>query len=472
MPTKKTVPTEESNKKAPRSDQASASAEERTAARRKAASSSARKASGNASVKKPAAAKTAAARQSNPASRKNAKSEAAPGESAASQKQGGIAKSVERIVQEKITTEETSAPAPSAAQDLDLIKKQFKKRKTEIPAYSQVKRYAADPSQGLTAEQVNERFTQFLFNDTNQKYSKSYASIFISNLCTFFNLLCVLAAAALIYSDAGLSQFLFVLIFALNLSFGIAMEIKAKRKIDKLSLLNVPTAKVVRNGEVTEIAAKDIVLDDIVVLSLGNQIPADCIVAQGSVEVNESLLTGESVPVKKEAGDQLFAGSFITAGNCRARADKVGKNTYLNSLSAKAKKYRKPKSELMRSTKLVIMIVGILIIPIAVGMFFINWNNFNPALSDLTQLNSRTEHTGQILNQLPEIDPSGSLRSDAAQRYDPTHGFYRHRHDPFGHAAPDKHRADARHHSPHVTQHARTGPVFPGNARAGKRALP
>lgn len=409
MPTKKTVPTEESNKKAPRSDQASASAEERTAARRKAASSSARKASGNASVKKPAAAKTAAApaaRQSNPASRKNAKSEAAPGESAVPQKQGGIAKSVERIVQEKITTEETSAPAPSAAQDLDLIKKQFKKRKTEIPAYSQVKRYAADPSQGLTAEQVNERFTQFLFNDTNQKYSKSYASIFISNLCTFFNLLCVLAAAALIYSGAGLSQFLFVLIFALNLSFGIAMEIKAKRKIDKLSLLNVPTAKVVRNGEVTEIAAKDIVLDDIVVLSLGNQIPADCIVAQGSVEVNESLLTGESVPVKKEAGDQLFAGSFITAGNCRARADKVGKNTYLNSLSAKAKKYRKPKSELMRSTKLVIMIVGILIIPIAVGMFFINWNNFNPALSDLTQLNDTIQRTVSIVIGMI---PSGML---------------------------------------------------------------
>lgn len=112
MPTKKTVPTEEPNKKAPRSDQASASAEERTAARRKAASSSARKASGGDSVKSLPAAKTAAARQNNPASRKNAKSEAAPGESAVPQKQGGIAKSVERIVQEKITTEETSAPAP------------------------------------------------------------------------------------------------------------------------------------------------------------------------------------------------------------------------------------------------------------------------------------------------------------------------------------------------------------------------
>ena len=319
-------------------------------------------------------------------------------------KQTGIAKSVERIVQEKIAEE--NSPADTQTQDRELIRKQFKKRKASVPSYSQVKRYNSDPEQGLTDSQVNERFSQFLFNDTNQKYSKSYASIFASNLCTFFNLLCALAAAALIYSGAGLSQFLFVLIFALNLSFGIAMEIKAKRKIDKLSLLNVPTAKVMRNGEVTEIPAKDIVLDDIVLLGLGNQIPADCIVAQGSVEVNESLLTGESVPVKKEAGDQLFAGSFVTAGNCRARADKVGKNTYLNSLSAKAKKYKKPKSELMRSTKLVIMIVGILIIPIAIGMFFINWNNFDPALSDLTQLNDTIQRTVSIVIGMI---PSGML---------------------------------------------------------------
>ena len=319
-------------------------------------------------------------------------------------KQTGIAKSVERIVQEKIAEE--NSPAAAQPQDRDEIRKQFKKRRASVPSYSQVKRYNSDPEQGLTDSQVNERFSQFLFNDTNQKYSKSYASIFAGNLCTFFNLLCALAAAALIYSGAGLSQFLFVLIFALNLSFGIAMEIKAKRKIDKLSLLNVPTAKVMRNGEVTEIPAKDIVLDDIVLLGLGNQIPADCIVAQGSVEVNESLLTGESVPVKKEAGDQLFAGSFVTAGNCRARADKVGKNTYLNSLSAKAKKYKKPKSELMRSTKLVIMIVGILIIPIAIGMFFINWNNFDPALSDLTQLNDTIQRTVSIVIGMI---PSGML---------------------------------------------------------------
>ena len=125
-----------------------------------------------------------------------------------------------------------------------------------------------------------------------------------------------------------------------------------------------------RNGEVTEIPAKDIVLDDIVLLGLGNQIPADCIVAQGSVEVNESLLTGESVPVQKGGGRPALCGEFRDGGQLPRTGRQVGKYTYLNSLSAKAKKYKKPKSELMRSTKLVIMIVGILIIPIAVGMFF------------------------------------------------------------------------------------------------------
>ena len=337
------------------------------------------------------------------------KKEERSGESAAqakpAAKQEGIAKSVERAVQQKLTAEKTESEQPK---DIALIKKQFKKRRAEVPAYSQVERYASDPAKGLSEEQVNKRFSQFLFNDVNQKYSKSYASIFIGNLCTFFNLLCVLAAAALIYSGAEYTQFLFVVIFTANIAFGIATEIRAKRKIDKLSILNTPTAKVVRGGAVTEIAAKDIVLDDIVVLSLGNQIPADCIVAEGSVEVNESLLTGESVPVKKEAGDLLFAGSFITAGNCKARADKVGKYTYLNSLSAKAKKYKKPKSELMRSTKFIIMIIGILIIPIATGMFFINWNTytFDPLRPELTQLNDTIQRTVSIVIGMI---PSGML---------------------------------------------------------------
>ena len=175
--------------------------------------------------------------------------------------------------------------------DISAIRKQFKKMKSQ-PSLANVRRFSPPVNQGLTSAQVNERFSQCLFNDTNQKYSKSYASIFIGNICTFFNLLCVLAAVALAFANAPLSQYLFVVIFALNLGFGLVMEIRAKRKIDKLSLLNVPTAKVLRDGEIAEIHAKDIVLDDIVLLSLGNQVPADCILADGSIEVNESLLTG------------------------------------------------------------------------------------------------------------------------------------------------------------------------------------
>lgn len=251
---------------------------------------------------------------------------------------------VEEFVRQKLEQTAATENEPSGETvDLTKIKKQFKKKRShgDLSA-EQAKRYSPDLNTGLTTAQVNERFSQFLFNDTNQKYSKSYASIFIGNLCTFFNLLCVLAAVALAYSGAPLSQYFFVVIFSLNLGFGIVVEIRAKRKIDKLSLLTVPTAQVIRNGGQTEIHAKDIVLDDIVCLSLGNQIPADCIVAEGSVEVNEALLTGESVPVKKEVGDFLYAGSFISSGSCKARADKVGKNTSLTPCLPKRKSTKSP----------------------------------------------------------------------------------------------------------------------------------
>ena len=306
---------------------------------------------------------------------------------------------------EKAETEKAEAAAFEQSKDYAAIKKQFKRRKKDIPDGRKVRRFTPDVSQGLSEREVRERFSQFLFNDTNQKYSKSYASILIGNLCTFFNLLCVLAALALLYAHAPVSQYLFVVIFSANLAFGIVMECRAKRKMDKLSLLTVPTAKVVREGKVEEIHSKDIVLDDIVCLSLGDQVPADCILAEGYAEVNESLLTGESVPVKKEAGDFLYAGSFISSGSCKVRADKVGKSTYLNSLSAKAKKYKKPNSELMRSTKLIILIVGILIIPIAALMFSVNWTNYNPA-SGLTQIDDTIQRTVSIVIGMI---PSGML---------------------------------------------------------------
>ena len=324
------------------------------------------------------------------------------GETGTAEKPADVRSFVEQKLAEKSAGQETSSEVP----DHEALKKQFKRRKSDVPQYDKIKRYAPDVSKGLSSDEVNERFSHFLFNDTNQKFSKSYASIFIGNLCTFFNLLCVLAAIALLYSGAPISQYLFVVIFSANLAFGIGMEIKAKRKMDKLSLLTSPTAKVVRNGETVEIPSKDIVLDDVVCLGLGDQVPADCILAEGFVEVNESLLTGESVPVKKEAGDLLYAGSFISSGSCKVRADKVGKNTYLNSLSAKAKKYKKPNSELMRSTKLIIYIVGILIIPIAAFMFIVNWRAYDPSVVDISQLNNAIQRTVSVVIGMI---PSGML---------------------------------------------------------------
>lgn len=263
--------------------------------------------------------------------------------------------------------------------DKEKIVKYFK-RHPKKAVNTKVDRFTPKLNKGLSPAQVQTRFTQFLFNDTNKKYSRSYASIFIGNICTFFNLLCLLAGIALIIADTqGITNYLVLFITTANIVIGIIQEIRSKLSVDKLSILNANTVKVMRDGEVTEVPANEIVLDDVIILELGNQVPADCILAEGSVEVNESLLTGESVAIKKNVGDLLYAGSFISSGNGKCRVEKVGKETYLEKLTSKAKKYKRPNSELMNSTKLIIKVISILIIPIAIGMFFIAKNNFDPA---------------------------------------------------------------------------------------------
>ena len=261
---------------------------------------------------------------------------------------------------------------PKEGLDRKKLMKQFRRAK-DIPSADEVERFSPPPEEGLSEEQVELRFSQFLFNDVNKKYSKSYTSIFVENICTFFNLLCLIVAIALIYAGAPLSQFLFVAIFAANLFIGILQEILAKKQIDRLSVLISETVRAVRGGVGTEIGVRDIVLDDVLLLETGQQVPADCILLDGNVEINESLLTGESVPVKKAPGETLYAGSFVASGSCRVRADRVGKATYLNSLTSRAKKYKKPKSEIMNSIRLFIRVIGVLIPFVAAAMFFINW---------------------------------------------------------------------------------------------------
>ena len=238
----------------------------------------------------------------------------------------------------------------------------------------EIQRFFADAHQGLDSAQVNERIAQGLVNKVTKKYSKTYRSIFVGNICTFFNLLCALVAFALALAHAPFSQFTFVLIFSCNVIIGIIQEIRAKRKIDKLTILSSPTAKAVRGGEHVDIPVEEIVVDDILILTAGQQVPADCIAVEGAAELNESLLTGESVPIKKEDGDFVYAGSFVASGKIAVRVDKIGDETYISKLTARAKKYKRPHSEIMNSITTFIKVIGLVIVPIAVFMFF---NNFN-----------------------------------------------------------------------------------------------
>jgi len=224
-------------------------------------------------------------------------------------------------------------------------------------------RFDVNIEKGLSDEQVNQRISEGLTNDTPSKYSKTYKEIYFGNIFTFFNVLCLIVAAALIYVKEY-KNLTFLLILTINTVIGIVQETKAKKTIDKLSIVTAPTTKVVRNSLTSEIPVKELVLDDIVKFKNGKQISADCKIIEGEIEVNESLLTGESIAVKKGPGSMLYAGSFVTSGSCVAKVEEVGQDCYIQKLQAKAKKYTKPKSELLRSLKLITTFITIVLIPL------------------------------------------------------------------------------------------------------------
>lgn len=276
------------------------------------------------------------------------------------------------------------------AEKLGAIKKTKKKKSKPEP-----KRFDPLVSKGLTDEQVNERVLEGNTNYVENRNTKTYKSIFFGNIFTFFNLLCFVVAGALIAVNAW-SNLVFMLVILANMVIGIVQEIKAKKTIEKISLVTAPTAVVVRNGAQIDIPVSDIVLDDVILFTLGKQICADCIVMEGEVEVNESLLTGESNPIKKRKGDVLLSGSFVVSGKCFAKADKIGSSSYTAQLAVKAKEYKKAKSELLNSLNLIIKIIGIIIIPLAILTFY---NNFNQV--DAT-INSTIKKTaGSVIGMIP-----------------------------------------------------------------------
>ena len=236
-------------------------------------------------------------------------------------------------------------------------------------------RFNSSIEYGLSDKQVSQRIKEGLTNENKKTYSKTYKQIFFKNIFTFFNILCLGVAIALMIVEEY-KNLSFMLILVCNTVIGIVQEIKAKKTIDRLSIVTAPTATVVRDGLTNEIKVEELVLDDIIKLKTGKQISADCVVVDGEIEVNESLLTGESIAVKKKVGDKLYAGSFITSGTCFAKVDRVGQDCYIQKLQARAKRYSKPKSELLRSLKTVTTFVTIVILPLGT---IVAWKNYTAA---------------------------------------------------------------------------------------------
>lgn len=228
---------------------------------------------------------------------------------------------------------------------------------------------AADPQYGLSAEQVKRRFAQGENNYKVESSTLSVSEIVRSNVCTYFNL--VFAVIAVLLAIVGAwSDMLFLPIIVANTCIGIIQEVHSKKVLDKLSILNAPHAVVIRDGKRQEIPADQLVLDDIVEFSAGSQIPADAKVVSGELQVNESLITGESDEIEKREGDSLLSGSFVVSGKACARLEKVGKDSYISKLTLQATKSKKgEQSEMIRSLNYLIMVMGIIIIPIGIALF-------------------------------------------------------------------------------------------------------
>lgn len=223
---------------------------------------------------------------------------------------------------------------------------------------------------GLTREQIEIRQKNHQTNKAINPPSKSIREIVLNNICTYFNLIFAVIAVLLIIVGSY-RDLTFLPIIIANTLIGIFQKISSKKTLDKLSVLNEPKALVVREGQEVSIPVDELVLDDIVIFSAGNQICADAIVEEGEVQVNESLITGEADEVTKKLGDELLSGSFIVSGKCYARLDKVGKDSYAAKLTLEAKALKEgEQSEMMRSLNVIVKAVGILIIPISIVLFY------------------------------------------------------------------------------------------------------
>ena len=254
-----------------------------------------------------------------------------------------------------------------------------------------VERYNPEPEQGLSNAQVAERVQQKLTNKTTRIVGKTYLQIVVDNVFNFFNILLYIMAGLLIFARKYDSLF-FLVILVCNMGIGLFEDIHARRLMDKLQLVTQPKITAIREGKQVEIPTEEIVLDDVVGLSAGLQIPADGEILEGTILVNESLLTGEPKAISKTVGDSILSGSFVVSGNALAKATKVGKDSYVETLQSAAKKFKRSKSEILIALNKLFGVIGFLVIIIGVSTavlyltqgLFSTHDNFRSAMGSIS----------------------------------------------------------------------------------------
>ena len=222
----------------------------------------------------------------------------------------------------------------------------------------------------LTEEEVKARVAAGKVNGRQDLQTKSVFKIVRDNLFTLFNAINILLAVLILVMSDGKkwNDVLFMGIVFFNLFVGIFQEIRAKKTIEKLSLISAPKVTVLRDAEEKVIPVEELVIDDLMILEAGRQISCDAVIVGGMVEVNESMITGESDPVTKREGEELKSGSFVVSGRCSARVVNVGKDNYASKIAAGARYIKKSNSEILRSLRAIIRLMSIIVVPLGVAI--------------------------------------------------------------------------------------------------------
>ena len=248
------------------------------------------------------------------------------------------------------------------------LKRLTKKKDIEEPLRRHVPALTPDSELGLSSAQAQERVDAGWANLPIDPPGKTVGQIVRSNVFTYFNMLFFFLAACVL-AVGSWQNVMFMGVVLANIAIGIVQELRSKRTLDKLTLLTAPQGAVIRDGRRRKIPTSEMVRDDIVEFSAGDQIFADAVVVAGECSANEALITGEADEIKKKPGDELLSGSFVVSGQCRARLTRVGADSFANRLTLEAKAAKPPQqSEMMRSLTRLVQVIGIAIIPLGILM--------------------------------------------------------------------------------------------------------